>query len=51
MWPTYLYIGNQSKYPRGKPSECSAHHIAYIPSVSICHSYDILFAYGETSAA
>jgi Plavaka transposase len=35
MWPTYLYIGNQSKYPRGKPSERSAHHIAYIPSVSI----------------
>jgi len=34
MWPTYLYIGNQSKYPRGKPSERSAHHIAYIPSVS-----------------
>ena len=53
MWPTYLYIGNQSKYPRGKPSERSAHHIAYIPSVIISHPYDIVFAYGlrETSAA
>ena len=33
MWPVYLYIGNQSKYPRGKPSERAAHHIAYIPTV------------------
>lgn len=33
MWPIYLYPGNQSKYPRGRPTQHSAHHVAYIPSV------------------
>jgi hypothetical protein len=33
MWPIYFYSGNQSKYPRGRPSQHSAHHIAHIPSV------------------
>lgn len=33
MWPIYLYIGNLSKYTRGKPSSFSAHHLAYIPKV------------------
>jgi hypothetical protein len=34
LWPIYAYFGNQSKYTRGKPTSFSAHHIAYIPSVS-----------------
>jgi hypothetical protein len=35
MWPMYLYFGNQSKYIRNKPSSMAAHHVAYIPSVSM----------------
>ncbi|KAJ3764828.1 hypothetical protein FB446DRAFT_656093, partial [Lentinula raphanica] len=35
MWPVYLYFGNQSKYDRAKPSSFAAHHLAYIPKVSI----------------
>jgi hypothetical protein len=34
LWPIYLYLGNQSKYTRGKPSCFAAHHLAYIPKVS-----------------
>jgi hypothetical protein len=34
LWPIYAFFGNQSKYTRGKPTSFSAHHIAYIPSVS-----------------
>jgi hypothetical protein len=33
LWPIYLYIGNQSKYDRSKPSSFSSHHLAYIPKV------------------
>ena len=33
LWPLYLYIGNQSKYTRAKPTSFSAHHLAYIPKV------------------
>ena len=33
LWPFYLYIGNQSKYERGKPTQYAAHHVAYIPLV------------------
>ena len=35
LWPIYLYFGNQSKYDRAKPTTFSAHHLAYIPEVSI----------------
>ena len=34
LWPVYLFLGNLSKYVRGKPSSFSAHHIAYIPKVT-----------------
>ena len=34
LWPVYLFLGNVSKYVRGKPSSFSAHHIAYIPKVT-----------------
>ena len=34
LWPIYLYIGNQSKYERSKPTSFSSHHLAYIPKVS-----------------
>ena len=33
LWPVYLFLGNLSKYVRGKPSSFSAHHIAYVPKV------------------
>jgi hypothetical protein len=41
LWPVYLFLGNLSKYVRGKPSSFSAHHIAYIPKVFhiVCISY------------
>lgn len=34
LWPLYLYFGNLPKYFRGKPGSATAHHVAYIPSVS-----------------
>ena len=33
LWPIYLYLGNQTKYARTKPSAFAAHHLAYIPKV------------------
>jgi len=33
LWPMYMYIGNESKYIRAKPTSFSAHHIAYLPTV------------------
>ncbi|KAI0263908.1 hypothetical protein BC834DRAFT_970987 [Gloeopeniophorella convolvens] len=33
LWPIYLFLGNLSKYVRGKPSSFSAHHLAYIPGL------------------
>jgi hypothetical protein len=33
LWPIYLFIGNQSKYSRAKPSSFAAHHVAYMPKV------------------
>jgi hypothetical protein len=35
LWPIYLFFGNVSKYTRGKPSALAAHHLAYVPSVSV----------------
>jgi hypothetical protein len=35
LWPSYVSIGNQSKYNRAKPSKFSMHHIAYFPSISL----------------
>jgi hypothetical protein len=34
LWPVYLYFGNISKYIRGRPTSFSAHHVAYLPTVS-----------------
>jgi hypothetical protein len=34
LWPIYFFIGLTSKYIRAKPTSFSAHHLAYIPSVS-----------------
>ena len=33
LWPMYMFIGNESKYVRSKPTSFSAHHIAYLPTV------------------
>jgi hypothetical protein len=38
LWPIYAFFGNQSKYDRAKPSQFAAHHVAYIPSVSLIFS-------------
>jgi len=35
LWPVYLYIGNQSKYTRAKPTSFAAHHLAYLPKVGV----------------
>ena len=35
LWPIYLFFGNLSKYTRGKPNAHAAHHLAYVPSVSM----------------
>jgi len=37
LWAIYLFIGNQSKYSRAKPSFFAAHHVAYMPKV--CFSF------------
>ncbi|KAI0682857.1 hypothetical protein C8T65DRAFT_595963 [Cerioporus squamosus] len=37
LWPIYLYFGSLSKYVCGRPTEFAAHHLAYIPQVSICN--------------
>jgi hypothetical protein len=39
LWPIYLFLGNQSKYTRGKPNSFAAHHVAYIPKVSLIQHY------------
>jgi hypothetical protein len=33
LYPMYMYVGNRSQYLQAKPSEFTAHHIAYIPKV------------------
>jgi len=35
LWPVYMYFGNLSKYARGRPNAHAAHHLAYVPSVSL----------------
>jgi hypothetical protein len=35
LWPIYLFFRNLSKYTRGMPSALAAHHLAYVPSVSV----------------
>ncbi|TFK68774.1 hypothetical protein BDN72DRAFT_650911 [Pluteus cervinus] len=31
LWPVYVYLGNQSKYDRGRPSTHSAYTLAFLP--------------------
>lgn len=33
LWPIYMFLGNLSKYTRGKPTSFAAHYLAYIPKV------------------
>jgi hypothetical protein len=49
LYPMYMYIGNQSQYTRAKPSEFTAHHIAYIPKVFIFQVTYRLFFYFLTN--
>jgi len=53
LWPMYMYIGNESKYIRSKPTSFAAHHIAYLPTVrghdihlTRCTSHSLLPATG-----
>ena len=39
LWPIYMYLGNQSKYIRGKTTSFAAHHLAYIPKVCLSKIY------------
>lgn len=39
LWPIYIFFGNLSKYIRARPTSFSAHHLAYIPSVSLNCSF------------
>lgn len=34
LWPIYIWFGNVSKYIRLRATSFSAHHLAYLPSVS-----------------
>jgi len=45
LWPVYMSFGNESKYTRGKPTSCSAYHIAYLPSVSLLDSFHVVLPY------
>ncbi|EKM75172.1 hypothetical protein AGABI1DRAFT_46869 [Agaricus bisporus var. burnettii JB137-S8] len=33
LWPIYVWLGNLSKYIRGKTRSFTAHHLAYLPSL------------------
>ncbi|PCH39582.1 hypothetical protein WOLCODRAFT_86000, partial [Wolfiporia cocos MD-104 SS10] len=35
LWPIYVFFGFISKYIHNKPTSFCAHHLAYVPSVSI----------------
>jgi hypothetical protein len=53
LWPFYLYFGNQSKYPRGKPALKACHHVAYIPtvcSILILIGINVYFMWAKTIA-
>lgn len=41
-WPIYLYFANLSKYIRCKPTSGAAHHVAYVPSVSVVFLFALL---------
>ena len=43
LWPAYLFIGNESKYRRCKPSCHLCNHVAYFQSVQIFLVVSILF--------
>ncbi|KAF8148266.1 hypothetical protein B0H34DRAFT_758798 [Crassisporium funariophilum] len=51
MWPVYTFFGNESKYDKAKPTQFSAHHLAYIPSLpdSLQDSYMKIF--GDPASA
>ncbi|EFI26689.1 hypothetical protein CC1G_15460 [Coprinopsis cinerea okayama7 len=51
LWPIYLYIGNQSKYERAKPSSFSAHHLAYIPELDKTYEKAFFEAFGKLPIA
>lgn len=51
LWPIYVFFGSFSKYFRGRPSAFAAHHLAYIPSVSLRHFIHDLSSYVLVSSS
>lgn len=57
LWPCYLYVGNESKYRRCKPSANLCSHVAYFESVCPPFLYisdtlfHIIFSYWTSSKA
>jgi len=39
LWPIYTYVGNGSKYVRGRPSANAGYNVAFLPSVSFCQCH------------
>ncbi|KAF9228318.1 hypothetical protein BS17DRAFT_793093 [Gyrodon lividus] len=51
LWPFYIYFGNQSKYPCGKPTSMACHHVAYIPSLPDNFQDEYILHYSEAATA
>ncbi|KIM63149.1 hypothetical protein SCLCIDRAFT_24518 [Scleroderma citrinum Foug A] len=51
LWPIYLFLGNQSKYMRAKPTTFAAHHLAYIPKLSNTIQDFYLKTFGTSATA
>jgi hypothetical protein len=44
LWPIYTYVGNGSKYVRGRPSANAGYNVAFLPSVSFYQRYFIIIS-------
>ncbi|KAH9953547.1 hypothetical protein BC827DRAFT_1145963 [Russula dissimulans] len=51
LWPIYMFLGNVSKYVRGKPSASMAQHLAYVPTLPDTIQNEYLRVYGITATA
>jgi len=51
LWPSYLFIGNESKYSRCKPSSHLCNHIAYFQAVSRSGKYYYVSSLSTSAAS
>ena len=51
LWPSYLFIGNESKYSRCKPSSHLCNHIAYFQAVSRSGEYYYVSSLSTSAAS